>query len=82
MTSWSLTQRPCWDYHRIAVPYDPKYPIYYYEMYRVLTGAAGSRPEEGAREREWATLPSLSDGIERLRDLLRQHGIDPRDRAA
>jgi ATP-dependent Clp protease ATP-binding subunit ClpC len=35
-----------------------------------------------ARQREWAALPSLSDEIERLRDLLRQHGIDPQDGAA
>jgi hypothetical protein len=35
--------------------------------------------DKAAREREWATLPSLSDEIERLRDLLRQHGIDPQD---
>ena len=35
-----------------------------------------------ARQREWAALPSLSDEIERLRDLLRQHGIDPPDGAA
>ena len=27
-------------------------------------------------------LPSLSDEVERLRDLLRQHGIDPQDGAA
>jgi hypothetical protein len=35
-----------------------------------------------ARQREWAALPSLSDEIGRLRDLLRQHGIDPHDGAA
>ena len=35
-----------------------------------------------ARQREWAALPSLSDEIERLRELLRQHGIDPHDGAA
>jgi ATP-dependent Clp protease ATP-binding subunit ClpA len=35
-----------------------------------------------ARQREWAALPSLSEEIERLRDLLRQHGIDPQDGAA
>jgi hypothetical protein len=35
-----------------------------------------------ARQREWAALPSLSDEIERLRDLLRQHGIDPQGGAA
>jgi len=38
--------------------------------------------DKAAREQEWATLPSLSDEIERLRDLLRQHGIDPQDDAA
>ena len=38
--------------------------------------------DKAAREREWAALPSLSDEIERLRDLLRQHGIDPQDGAA
>jgi hypothetical protein len=27
-------------------------------------------------------LPSLSDEVERLRDLLRQHGIDPQDGVA
>jgi ATP-dependent Clp protease ATP-binding subunit ClpC len=36
---------------------------------------------KAAREAEWATahqdLPSLSDEVERLRGLLRQHGIDP-----
>jgi ATP-dependent Clp protease ATP-binding subunit ClpA len=35
-----------------------------------------------ARQREWADLPSLSDEIERLHDLLRQHGIDPQGGAA
>ena len=35
-----------------------------------------------ARQREWAALPSLSDEIERLHDLLRQHGIDPQGGAA
>jgi ATP-dependent Clp protease ATP-binding subunit ClpC len=45
--------------------------------------------DKAARQREEAALPSLSDGIEslsheieRLRDLLRQHGIDPQDGAA
>jgi ATP-dependent Clp protease ATP-binding subunit ClpA len=35
-----------------------------------------------ARQREWADLPSLSDEIERLHDLLRQYGIDPQGGAA
>jgi len=38
--------------------------------------------DKAAREQEWAALPSLRDEIERLRDLLRQHGIDPQDDAA
>ena len=38
--------------------------------------------DKAAREQEWAALPSLSDEIDRLRDLLRQHGIDPQDGAA
>jgi len=38
--------------------------------------------DKTAREREWAALPSLSDEVERLRDLLRRHGIDPQDGAA
>jgi ATP-dependent Clp protease ATP-binding subunit ClpA len=38
--------------------------------------------DKAGRQRESATLPSLSDEIERLRDLLRQHGIDPQDGAA
>jgi ATP-dependent Clp protease ATP-binding subunit ClpC len=42
--------------------------------------------ERASRQREWATahtgLPSLSEEVERLRDLLRQHGIDPQDGAA
>jgi ATP-dependent Clp protease ATP-binding subunit ClpC len=42
--------------------------------------------EKDSRQREWATahldLPSLSDEVERLRGLLRQHGIEPRDGAA
>jgi hypothetical protein len=38
--------------------------------------------EKAAREQEWAALPSLSEEIERLRDLLRRHGIDPQDGAA
>ncbi len=33
--------------------------------------------DRAAREQERAALPSLSDEIERLRDLLRRHGIDP-----
>ncbi|MGE5288328.1 MAG: UvrB/UvrC motif-containing protein [Micromonosporaceae bacterium] len=42
--------------------------------------------EKASRQKEWATahkgLPSLSDGIDRLHGLLRQHGIDPEDGAA
>jgi hypothetical protein len=38
--------------------------------------------DKAARLQEWATLPSLSDEVERLRDLLRRHGIDPQDGAA
>jgi len=38
--------------------------------------------DKAARLQEWAALPSLSDEVERLRDLLRRHGIDPRDGAA
>ncbi len=42
--------------------------------------------EKASRQKEWATahmdLPSLSDEVERLRDLLRQHGIDPQDGVA
>jgi ATP-dependent Clp protease ATP-binding subunit ClpA len=38
--------------------------------------------DKAAREQEWAALPSLSDEIERLRDLLRRHGIDPQNGAA
>jgi ATP-dependent Clp protease ATP-binding subunit ClpA len=38
--------------------------------------------DQAAREQEWAALPSLSDEVERLRDLLRRHGIDPQNGAA
>jgi ATP-dependent Clp protease ATP-binding subunit ClpC len=38
--------------------------------------------DKAAREQEWAALPSLTDEVERLRDLLRRHGIDPQDDAA
>ena len=42
--------------------------------------------DKASRQQEWAAahmdLPSLSDEVERLRDLLRQHGIDPQDGAA
>jgi ATP-dependent Clp protease ATP-binding subunit ClpA len=42
--------------------------------------------ERNARQEEWATahldLPSLSDEVERLRGLLRQHGIEPQDGVA
>jgi ATP-dependent Clp protease ATP-binding subunit ClpA len=38
--------------------------------------------DKAAREPEWAALPSLSEEIERLRDLLRRHGIDSQDGAA
>jgi len=38
--------------------------------------------DKAAREQEWAALPSLSDEIERLRDLLGRHGIDPQDDVA
>jgi ATP-dependent Clp protease ATP-binding subunit ClpC len=37
---------------------------------------------KAARLQEWAALPSLSDEVERLRDLLRRHGIDPEDGVA
>jgi hypothetical protein len=37
--------------------------------------------EKASRQEEWAAvhrdLPSLTAEVERLRDLLRQHGIDP-----
>jgi ATP-dependent Clp protease ATP-binding subunit ClpA len=38
--------------------------------------------DKAARLQEWAALPSLTDEVERLRDLLRRHGIDPQDGAA
>jgi ATP-dependent Clp protease ATP-binding subunit ClpA len=42
--------------------------------------------ERAARQQEWATtytdLPSLTEEVKRLRDLLRQHGIGPRDGVA
>jgi hypothetical protein len=38
--------------------------------------------DKAARLQEWAALPSLSDEVERLGDLLRRHGIDPQDGAA
>ena len=38
--------------------------------------------DKAARQQEWADLPSLSDEVERLRDLLRRYGIDPQDGAA
>ena len=38
--------------------------------------------DKAARLQERAALPSLSDEVERLRDLLRRHGIDPQDGAA
>jgi hypothetical protein len=38
--------------------------------------------DKAARLQEWAVLPSLSDEVERLRDLLRRHGIDPQDGVA
>jgi ATP-dependent Clp protease ATP-binding subunit ClpA len=38
--------------------------------------------DKAARQREWAALPSLSDEIGQLRDLLRRHGIDPPDEGA
>ncbi len=38
--------------------------------------------DKAARQQEWAALPSLSDEVERLRDLLRRHGIDPQDGVA
>jgi len=38
--------------------------------------------DRAARLQEWEALPSLSDEVERLRDLLRRHGIDPQDDVA
>jgi ATP-dependent Clp protease ATP-binding subunit ClpC len=38
--------------------------------------------DKAARMQEWAALPSLSDEVERLRDLLRRYGIDPQDGVA
>ena len=42
--------------------------------------------EKASRQQEWAAahqnIPSLSDEVKRLRELLRQHGIEPRDGAA
>ena len=37
---------------------------------------------KAARLQEWAALPSLSDEVERLREFLRRHGIDPQNGAA
>jgi hypothetical protein len=37
---------------------------------------------KAARLQEWAALPSLSDEVERFRDLLRRRGIDPQDGVA
>ena len=42
---------------------------------RLLDGKA-------ARLQVWAALPSLSDEVERPRDLLRRRGIDPQDGVA
>ena len=38
--------------------------------------------DQAARLQEWAALPSLSDEVDRLRELLRRHGIDPQDGVA
>lgn len=42
--------------------------------------------DRAARHREWAAsytdLPSLTEEVERLRDLLRRHGINPQDGVA
>ncbi len=38
--------------------------------------------DKAARMQEGAALPSLSDEVERLRDLLRRHGIDPQNGVA
>ena len=42
--------------------------------------------DKAARQREWFSshrdLPSLSDEVDRLRDILRRHGIEPHDGAA
>jgi ATP-dependent Clp protease ATP-binding subunit ClpC len=38
--------------------------------------------DKAARLQEWAALPSLSDEVERLRDLLRRPGSDPQNGAA
>ena len=42
--------------------------------------------EREARRDEWAAahpdLPALSEAVDRLRALLRQHGIDPPDESA
>ena len=38
--------------------------------------------DKAARQQEWADLPSLSDEVERLRDVLRRYGIDPQDGVA
>jgi hypothetical protein len=35
--------------------------------------------DKAAREQEWAAAPSLSEEIERRRDLLRLHGISPQE---
>ena len=47
---------------------------------RQLLGQRASRQEEWATE--YSDLPSLTEEVKRLRDLLRQHGIEPRDGAA
>jgi hypothetical protein len=38
--------------------------------------------DKAAREQERAAPPSLTGEIDRLRDLLRRHGVNPEDGAA
>jgi hypothetical protein len=35
--------------------------------------------DKAARGQEWTALPSPGEGIERRRDLLRRHGVDPQE---
>jgi chromosome segregation ATPase len=52
----------------------------------VLEQRVGTTPDLAQLDREitqeWDALPSLSDEVERLRDVLRRHDIDPQDGAA
>jgi caffeoyl-CoA O-methyltransferase len=59
MTSWSLTQRRCWDYYRIAIPYGRN--VRFTLLDNMLQGGHVAR--DLADDEDVVAIRSLNDAI-------------------